>query len=122
VAMLTGALSFRTGALSNERDALAFHTEARTSSRASRPHWTRSSRIERVDPMEPGGAVVRPPTSIARDFIDYPWFSDSGAVQALDVTRGCPLVANGREGTGGWGSSFQEQHDVHVLVWARPGP
>jgi MoaA/NifB/PqqE/SkfB family radical SAM enzyme len=31
--------------------------------------------------------VVHPPTSIARDFIDYPWFSDLGAVQAAAVLR-----------------------------------
>ncbi len=31
--------------------------------------------------------VVHPPTSVARDFIDYPWFSDLGAVQAAAVLR-----------------------------------
>jgi MoaA/NifB/PqqE/SkfB family radical SAM enzyme len=31
--------------------------------------------------------VVHPPTSIARDFIDYPWFSDLGAVQAAASLR-----------------------------------
>jgi len=31
--------------------------------------------------------VVHPPTSIARDFIDYPWFGDLGAVQAAAVLR-----------------------------------
>jgi MoaA/NifB/PqqE/SkfB family radical SAM enzyme len=31
--------------------------------------------------------VVHPPTSIARDFIDYPWFSDLGAVQTAAVLR-----------------------------------
>jgi len=36
--------------------------------------------------------VVHPPTSIARDFIDYPWFSDLGAVQTAAVLR-----ANGHE-------------------------
>lgn len=31
--------------------------------------------------------VVHPPTSIARDFIDYPWFADLGAVQATALLR-----------------------------------
>lgn len=31
--------------------------------------------------------VLHPPTSVARDFIDYPWFSDLGAVQAAAVLR-----------------------------------
>src|SRR5580704_4362529 len=31
--------------------------------------------------------VLAPPTSVARDFIDYPWFSDLGAVQAAAVLR-----------------------------------
>ncbi len=31
--------------------------------------------------------VVHPPTSIARDFIDYPYFSDLGAVQLAAVLR-----------------------------------
>src|ERR1700722_20791854 len=31
--------------------------------------------------------VVHPPTSIARDFIDYPWFADLGAVQAASTLR-----------------------------------
>src|SRR5271165_2922025 len=31
--------------------------------------------------------VVHPPTSVARDFIDYPWFADLGAVQAAAVLR-----------------------------------
>lgn len=31
--------------------------------------------------------VVHPPTSIARDFIDYPWFADLGAVQIAAVLR-----------------------------------
>ncbi len=31
--------------------------------------------------------VVHPPTSVARDFIDYPWFSDLGAVQTTAVLR-----------------------------------
>jgi MoaA/NifB/PqqE/SkfB family radical SAM enzyme len=38
--------------------------------------------------------VVHPPKSIARDFIDYPWFSDLGAVQTAAVLR-----ANGHEVT-----------------------
>jgi len=36
--------------------------------------------------------VVHPPTSVARDFIDYPWFSDLGAVQTAAVLR-----ANGHD-------------------------
>jgi MoaA/NifB/PqqE/SkfB family radical SAM enzyme len=32
--------------------------------------------------------VVHPPTSIARDFIDYPYFSNLGAVQLASVLRG----------------------------------
>jgi MoaA/NifB/PqqE/SkfB family radical SAM enzyme len=31
--------------------------------------------------------VLHPPTSVARDFIDYPWFADLGAVQAAAVVR-----------------------------------
>jgi MoaA/NifB/PqqE/SkfB family radical SAM enzyme len=31
--------------------------------------------------------VVHPPTSIARDFIDYPWFADLGAVQTAAALR-----------------------------------
>ena len=31
--------------------------------------------------------VLHPPTSVARDFIDYPWFSDLGAVQAAATLR-----------------------------------
>jgi MoaA/NifB/PqqE/SkfB family radical SAM enzyme len=31
--------------------------------------------------------VLHPPTSVARDFIDYPWFSDLGAVQVAAVLR-----------------------------------
>jgi MoaA/NifB/PqqE/SkfB family radical SAM enzyme len=31
--------------------------------------------------------VLHPPTSVARDFIDYPWFSDLGAVQAAAALR-----------------------------------
>src|SRR5579884_4040694 len=37
--------------------------------------------------MRPRVLVVHPPTSIARDFIDYPWFADLGAVQAAAVLR-----------------------------------
>jgi MoaA/NifB/PqqE/SkfB family radical SAM enzyme len=31
--------------------------------------------------------VLHPPTSVARDFIDYPWFADLGAVQNAAVLR-----------------------------------
>ncbi|MDQ3035165.1 MAG: radical SAM protein [Myxococcota bacterium] len=38
-----------------------------------------------------GTIVVHPPTTIARDFIDYPYFSDLGAVQ-LAAVLGAPIV------------------------------
>lgn len=40
--------------------------------------------------MSPGGRVlvVHPPVSVARDFIDYPYFSDLGAVQLAAVLAG----------------------------------
>ena len=38
--------------------------------------------------------VVHPPTSVARDFIDYPWFADLGAVQAAGALRAAPAGAH----------------------------
>ena len=42
----------------------------------------------------PRALVVHPPLSIARDFIDYPYFSDLGAVQCAAVLRaqGCDVA------------------------------
>jgi MoaA/NifB/PqqE/SkfB family radical SAM enzyme len=37
--------------------------------------------------------VIHPPVSIARDFIDYPYFSDLGAVQLAAVLRASPELA-----------------------------
>lgn len=37
--------------------------------------------------MRPRALVVHPPVSIARDFIDYPYFADLGAVQLAAVLR-----------------------------------
>lgn len=38
-------------------------------------------------------AVVHPPLSVARDFIDYPYFSDLGAVQLAAVLRATPACS-----------------------------
>ncbi|MBC8072676.1 MAG: hypothetical protein IAG13_30430, partial [Deltaproteobacteria bacterium] len=37
--------------------------------------------------MVPRVLVVHPPLSVARDFIDYPFFADLGAVQLAAVLR-----------------------------------
>src|SRR5580704_5297767 len=38
-----------------------------------------------MDPVQPRALVVHPPVSVARDFIDYPYFADLGAVQVAGV-------------------------------------
>src|SRR4051794_1717831 len=56
-----------------------------------RPHWPPSPRAG-YTARHMRALVIHPPVSIARDFIDYPYFADLGAVQLAAVLREVPDV------------------------------
>jgi len=60
--------------------------------------------------------VVHPPLSVARDFIDYPYFSDLGAVQCAGVLRaaGCAVTLVDAFALPGSGLTWRDDGRVHL--------
>ena len=68
-----------------------------------------------------GVLVIHPPVSVARDFIDYPYFSDLGAVQLAAVLRARGALAGLIDAYALPASSLRWQKDGRAFLGARVG-
>jgi hypothetical protein len=66
-------------------------------------------------------AIVFPPLRVSRDFIDYPYFADLGAVQAAAVLRAAGLSVSLAHAFACEGSTLGERDERHVTLGA-PAP
>src|SRR5688572_14208026 len=64
-------------------------------------------------------AVVFPPIRVSRDFIDYPYFADVGAVQAAAVLRAAGHDVNLVDALAMPGATLTPDDENHVCLGAR---
>jgi len=62
--------------------------------------------------------VIHPSVSVARDYIDYPYFTDLGAVQLTSVLTGAGFEVDLVDAYALPGSSLEERPDGRLLLGA----